>query len=389
MGRSDRSVERAVVDATAARAEAASSLGSLTPQLVATCRSMARRFDGGAVLRPMGRGLSAIDAAHVAVEFVHPVITGKRSLPARILDPADVRFVREGSIVLGLHLGDGPVDLPVTRAADAGATTILLGRAGTDPTTADHDLMVDASDPLIARELQVTLYHLLWELVHEQLDATPRGGDEAPEDLGSLYPFLYSGDADAAGTDDHLVRATEPKLVEVCQLREQVLQDHPSQLGRAAAAIRRCREAGGTVWTFGNGGSSTDAQALAYLLSSIDAGGEAVDAQALTDDSATITALSNDVSFDVVFARTLRSLARPGDVAVGLSTSGGSVNVLRGLEAAHELGLETIGLAGYDGGDMADLDSLDVLFVVRSSSVHRIQEAQTTLLHVLVELSRH
>ena len=101
-----------------------------------------------------------------------------------------------------------------------------------------------------------------------------------------------------------------------------------------------------------------------------------------------MTALANDVSFDVVFARQLRAFGSPGDVAIGLSTSGGSANILQGLQSASEAGLITLGLAGYDGGDMAQLDGLDFLLTVPSSSVHRIQEAQTTLYHLVWELTQ-
>ena len=104
-----------------------------------------------------------------------------------------------------------------------------------------------------------------------------------------------------------------------------------------------------------------------------------------------VTALSNDVGFEVVFARQLAAFARPGDVAVGLSTSGGSANVLAAFAEARRLGLVTVGFAGYDGGRMAEAaaaGAIDHLFVVPSASVHRIQEAQTTTYHVLWELTQ-
>jgi D-sedoheptulose 7-phosphate isomerase len=108
----------------------------------------------------------------------------------------------------------------------------------------------------------------------------------------------------------------------------------------------------------------------------------------LTDDVAVVTALANDVGFDVVFARQLGAFGRPGDIAVGLSTSGNSDNLVRAFEEASRRGLLTVGLAGYEGGKMAELDTIDYLFVVPSSSVHRIQEAQTTVYHVLWELTQ-
>jgi D-sedoheptulose 7-phosphate isomerase len=112
---------------------------------------------------------------------------------------------------------------------------------------------------------------------------------------------------------------------------------------------------------------------------------DSLPALGLTSDVAVVTALSNDVSFDVVFSRQVRAFGRPGDIALAISTSGGSPNVLAALEEAHRVGLITVGLAGYDGGPMAELDALHHLFAVPSASVHRVQEVQTTLYHVLWE----
>jgi D-sedoheptulose 7-phosphate isomerase len=107
----------------------------------------------------------------------------------------------------------------------------------------------------------------------------------------------------------------------------------------------------------------------------------------LASDPSVVTALCNDIGVEVVFARQLGALAHPGDIAVGLSTSGNSGNLVRAFDEARQRGMLTIGLAGYEGGKMAELDSLDYLFVVRSASVHRIQEAQTTIYQVLWELT--
>lgn len=369
------------------RADVGASLSHLLPRLLEAADEVARRLEGGATLRPTGVGIGAVDAAHIVVEFIHPVITGKRALPARALAPDAVDSIRPGSVVVGLRNSDHDgVSETIRRAVERGCSTLELGRADLAPTDAAHSLVVNTDDPLVARELHVTLYHLLWELVHEYLDA--RGSaDHAAQGFEELYPFL--GDQDHSdGLTTSLTATTTAKVAEIAELREAVAAHASGQLAEASGSIVACRERAGTVWTFGNGGSSTDAQALAQLLSTPHLAGASCDACALTDDVATVSALANDVSFDVVFARMLRSLARPGDVAVGLSTSGGSRNVLTGLEAAAELGLSTVGFAGYDGGAMADLDGLDQLFVVPSSSVHRIQEAQTTLAHTLIERAR-
>ena len=100
-----------------------------------------------------------------------------------------------------------------------------------------------------------------------------------------------------------------------------------------------------------------------------------------------LTALANDVGVEVMFARQLGAFGTKHDIAVGLSTSGNSANLVRAFDEAARRGMLTIGLAGYDGGKMAELDSIDYLFVAPSSSVHRIQEAQTTTYHVLWELT--
>jgi D-sedoheptulose 7-phosphate isomerase len=156
----------------------------------------------------------------------------------------------------------------------------------------------------------------------------------------------------------------------------------------------RAFAAGGRLFAFGNGGSSTDAQAVATMFAAPElgaadlaaTGGAGLPATALTADVAVLTALSNDVSFEVVFARPLAAAGRPGDVALGLSTSGNSANVLRAFAEARRVGMVTVGLAGYDGGRMAEAGVVDHLFVVPSASVHRIQEAQTTVYQVLGEL---
>ena len=163
-----------------------------------------------------------------------------------------------------------------------------------------------------------------------------------------------------------------------------MLDDEVDTLVACASSVARAFAAGGTLFAFGNGGSSTDALALARLFTSTDVGLPAV---ALPDDAATVTALANDVSFDVVYARQLAALAENHDVALGISTSGGSENVNRALRDARTRGLATIGLAGNDGGNMKEV-GCDHFFVIGSPSVHRVQEAQTTVYNVLSQLTQ-
>jgi D-sedoheptulose 7-phosphate isomerase len=206
--------------------------------------------------------------------------------------------------------------------------------------------------------------------------------------IESLYPFLYAGQADRDAVVEQVRQSTVEKAGEIVALRDTVAERYAAELVSCAEAMAQSFAAGGRLLAFGNGGSATDAQDVASLFLHPEDGGRSLPAISLTSDIAVVTALSNDVGFEVVFARQVAAWGRKGDIAVGLSTSGGSVNVLRAFEEASRRGLVTVGLAGYDGGRMAEADTIDYLFVVPSSSVHRIQEAQTTLYHVLWELTQ-
>ncbi|MCA1671038.1 MAG: SIS domain-containing protein [Actinobacteria bacterium] len=205
--------------------------------------------------------------------------------------------------------------------------------------------------------------------------------------LESLYPFMYAGSSDLDSVLDEVRRSTTDKVGEISRLRDEVLKTYRDALADCATAMARAFEAGGRLFVFGNGGSSTDAQAVAELFENPAPPARPLPATALTADVAVLTALANDVSFDVIFSRTLAANGRAGDIAVGLSTSGGSANVVRGLQEASRRGMLTVGLAGYDGGKMAEADVIEHLFVMPSASVHRIQEAQTTTYHALWELT--
>jgi D-sedoheptulose 7-phosphate isomerase len=206
--------------------------------------------------------------------------------------------------------------------------------------------------------------------------------------MAGLYPFLYA-DADA-GMDAVMAevrRSTEEKAAQIVELRARVGEEHGEALAACAEAMAERFRAGARLFAFGNGGSSTDAADVAttYLHPPY---GRPLPAFSLTADVAVVTALSNDIGYEVVFSRQVGALGRPGDIAFGLSTSGGSANVVAAFEEAARGGMFTVGLAGYAGGKLAELDLLDYLFVVPSPSVHRIQEAQTTVYHVLWELTQ-
>ena len=207
------------------------------------------------------------------------------------------------------------------------------------------------------------------------------------EDVRSLYPFLYADTSDVDAVIEQVRRSTVDKAHEIIELRASVLAADGTKLLDCAAEMAERFAAGARLLGFGNGGSSTDAQDLVSLFLSPVGDTRPLPAFSLTSDIAVITALSNDIGFDVVFSRQIGAFGRAGDIAVGLSTSGNSDNLLRAFDEAARRGLLTVGIAGYDGGKMAELDSIDYLFVVPSPSVHRIQEAQTTLYHALWELT--
>ncbi|MDR7303361.1 D-sedoheptulose-7-phosphate isomerase [Haloactinomyces albus] len=214
--------------------------------------------------------------------------------------------------------------------------------------------------------------------------------DDSTSDVAiaeSLYPFLNSsaGDVDAVLRD--VQQSTRDKAREIMELRRHVCRHEGEKLVACASAMAEEFRTGGRLLAFGNGGSSTDAQDMASLFLHPGVGQRPLPAFGLTSDIAVVTALCNDVGFDVIFARQIGAFGRRHDIAVGMSTSGNSPNLLRGFDEASRRGLLTVGIAGYEGGRMAESDSIDYLFVVPSPSVHRIQEAQTTLYHALWELT--
>jgi len=211
-------------------------------------------------------------------------------------------------------------------------------------------------------------------------------------DLESLYPFLYSDTSDLSAVLAQVRASTVAKAAEILELRREVAARDGDRIEACAREAAARFGAGGRLFAFGNGGSATDAQQLATLFLNPGASGgrqsaPPLPAFGLANDTSVVTALCNDVGVEVVFARQLAAFGGRNDIAVGLSTSGNSGNLLRAFDEASRRGMLTIGLAGYDGGKMAELDSIDYLFVVPSASVHRIQEAQTTIYQVLWELT--
>jgi len=203
--------------------------------------------------------------------------------------------------------------------------------------------------------------------------------------MESLYPFLYSGTSDLEAVLHDVRQSTIAKAHEIISLRAAVRERDGDRLLACATAMADRFAAGGRLFAFGNGGSATDAQQVATLFLSPGAQARPLPAFCLAGDVAVVTALCNDIGVEVVFSRQIGAFGRPQDIALGLSTSGNSENLLRAFDEAGRRGLLTVGLAGYQGGKMAELDSIDHLFVVPSTSIHRIQEAQTTIYHALWE----
>ncbi len=173
-------------------------------------------------------------------------------------------------------------------------------------------------------------------------------------------------------------------LTETIALHERAARD-PQPVLDAAAAIVESLRGGGKVLLFGNGGSAADAQHVAAeLVGRFQRERAAFAAIALTTDTSVLTSVGNDYAYDRIFARQVEGLARPGDVAIGISTSGASPNVVAALEAARSLGVKTIALTGRDGGAAGRAAAIHIN--VPSGSAARVQEVHRTLLHVICDI---
>lgn len=370
---------------------------------------------------------------------MHPVIVGKPAYPAlAVRGPGGLRAP---GVAVVISRGDAGEDtLAVLEAARGiGLLTVALLGPGSDA-PADFVFSAPGGDPAVVQEIQETAYHLLWELVHLFAESAPAGdvcitcGDTAvaarvieaeggiavvesegvrgevatelvadvrpgdvllchagvalerapggPEagspgtgDASFLYPFLGGAGSDPEALLGEACRAVAEKAAETSLLRGGI---DLAALRRAAAAIGARLESGGRLLAFGNGGSSTDAQDLAADLAAA-----GWDARALTEDVATVTALGNDVGFNSVFARQLIALGSPGDVALAISTSGASENVVEALAEARRRGMLSCAISGYGAGRLEGAAAPDHLLVVPGEHVPRIQEAQATAYHLL------
>ncbi len=167
--------------------------------------------------------------------------------------------------------------------------------------------------------------------------------------------------------------------------KEQFFEERAEDVARAAELMIAALRSGRKILLFGNGGSAADAQHLAAeLVNRYRRTRPALAALALTTDTSILTAIANDASFEEVFSRQIEALGEPGDVALAISTSGRSPNVVRAVETARRLGLRTIGLLGRDGGLIAPL--VDIPLIVPVEETPRIQEVHITLGHILCDL---
>ena len=351
-------------------------------RLASACQEMSERFLRGGRLLAFGRGAYATDAQHVSVEFVHPVIVGKRALPGLDLSLSFREWVpailRPDDIVMGFGPpgGDPEVLQLLHEVRERGVQTFALPGDGTD-----YAAEAPSPDPFIHQEMIEILYHTLWETVHVFFEHRELGHEVG--EAGFLYPFLGQAKQDTSGVLAQVADSIRLKAQDDEQLREHVARDQSGPIVDAALAIHERVETGGKLIVFGNGGSATDANDFALDCAVPPKAYRPVPAVSLSMEPASLSGIANDVGTDVIFLRQLIAHARPEDVAVGISTSGGSTNILMALEEARKRGLLTVALLGYDGGEVLRRGLADFPLVVRSDYVPRIQEVQASIYHVL------
>jgi D-sedoheptulose 7-phosphate isomerase len=353
-------------------------------RLAEACRAMSERFLSGGRLLAFGRGPYATDAQHVSVEFVHPVIVGKRALPA--LD-ISIQFrgwletiIHPEDIVMGFGPpeGDDEVRSALNFADTKNALTFALpGGKGS------YAVEAFTRDPFIHQEMIEILYHTLWESVHVFLEHRELGHDVGAS--GFLYPFLGQEKQETGDLVTQVAASIQMKVQDDSRLRAQVAHEQAEQIGGAALAIHERLLKGGKLIIFGNGGSATDANDWAIDCVLPPAGYSPLPAISLSLEPANISAIANDVGTEVIFLRQLIAQARPDDVAIGISTSGGSRNIIMALEEARKRKMTTIALLGYDGGEIKRRGLADFPIVVQCDYIPRIQEVQASIYHIIRE----
>jgi D-sedoheptulose 7-phosphate isomerase len=353
-------------------------------ELALACQEMAQRFLRGGRLLAFGRGPYLTDAQHVSVEFVHPVIVGKRALPALDLSalprPWLETILRPDDIVMGFGPpeGDAEVRAALDWANSRGAMTFALPGP-----TGSFALQTAIRHPFIHQELVEVLYHTMWETVHVFLEHREFGQDVGQSEF--LYPFLGRARQVTSALVDDVAASIRMKAHDDSMLRARLAEEQAELLCSAAIAMHERLAQGGKLMIFGNGGSATDANDWALDCVMPPAGYRSIAAISFSMEPATLTALANDVGTEVIFLRQLIAHARPEDVAIGISTSGGSRNIVMALEEARKRHILTAALLGNDGGEIARRKIADFPIIVRSDYIPRIQEVQASAYHVLLE----
>jgi D-sedoheptulose 7-phosphate isomerase len=363
-------------------------------RLARLCHLMAERFARDGRLIAFGRSPAArSDARHVAVEFVHPVIVGKRALPA-------IGLAGEGGdLELQAELIAAPDDVAMAFGADEdqgeAARALAVARArgcltiGFCSCGAEFEFDPPSDDPFIRQELVETLYHVLWELVHvffEHRGLLEGRAARQVHDAGAssfLYPFLGEQESELEPVVDDVRRSALMKAEDVSALREQTLTENRSTLIDAARQLTRALEEGGKLLALGNGGSATDAMDVVADFRAPIGSGRRWPAIDLTEDPSILTAIANDIGTEAIFSRQVIAYGAPGDALLALSTSGNSANVIAALQEARRRGLATVAMVGYDGGRIGAEGLADHVIVTRSEHIPRIQEAQASAYHAL------
>ena len=355
------------------------------PRLAEASRALADRFAAGGRLYAFGNGPYATDAAHVSVEFIHPVIVGKRALPALDVSTAPLgaidALVEAGDMAIGFGPpgSDGAVLGALRAARRKGAYTIAWPGVESD---ADYAVAPPEGDEHVHQEAFEVLGHALYESVHVFLEHQRELGDGVGA-ASFLYPYLGAAQTDPAAILDEVGASIRAKASDGEALREQVAAEQADAIAAAVVAIRGRLRDGGRLLIFGNGGSATDATDFALDCTAESAGLPPIPAISLAAEPAVLSAIANDVGPELTFVRQLAAQARPGDVAFAFSTSGGSKNVVAALEFARKQGMLTVAVLGYDGGEIVRRSLADHAIVVRCDYIPRIQETQAAIYHVM------
>jgi D-sedoheptulose 7-phosphate isomerase len=351
-------------------------------RLAEACRKMSERFLRGGRLLAFGRGPYATDAQHVSVEFVHPVIVGKRALPALdvsfLFGPWLETILRSKDIVMGFGPPEGDPDIQAVleKASRRGAMTLALpGENG------DYGFRSVTPDPFVHQEMIEMLYHVLWETVHVFFEHRELGFDAG--ESGFLYPFLGRDRQSSSAIVTEVAESIRMKVQDDAELRKQAAKEDSVQIAGAAQAIGERVASGGKLILFGNGGSATDANDWAIDCVIPPSGYRPMPAISLALEPANITAVANDIGVEAIFLRQLIAQAQPEDIAIGISTSGGSRNIIAALEEARKKKLVTVALVGYDGGEIKRRALADSVIVVHSDYIPRIQEVQASIYHII------